>query len=154
MKLEKVTIEALKELVQHLDEHNIRYVIFGAMCPIILIDLKDETGRGYNARTTKDVDFLVEVDTWREYNELLESLQERGFERKNRNIEHRLYWKNQEMDLNDKIQFSERRYDTIIPIELPYESRGAYLLGNDLKQVPSSRNIEKFNDSFQHCHHF
>jgi len=97
MQLDPGITEALTGIVRFLERENIRYVVFGALCPMILIDAKDPGGRGFGARETKDVDMLVEVDDWNHYHRILDMLEENGFKRTG--TEHRLTWKGRQVDL-------------------------------------------------------
>jgi len=94
MTLEPELIPILQRLNEYFRSKAYRFILIGANVPLILIDLREADGRGYDIRPTRDVDFVVEVDDWRDYEVLRDELAEIGFQRREGHPEHRFFMNN------------------------------------------------------------
>ncbi len=77
MVIDPKTIEALRVLAQVLAEDGRDVVLIGALVPQILIDMRQ--GREFAGRTTRDVDTVVMVASWEDFNRMRSRLHEIGF---------------------------------------------------------------------------
>jgi len=91
MTLEPGLIRALQILSDYFKSRDYRFILIGANVPLILIDLKEENGRGFGIRPTRDVDVSVEVDSWEEYNKMKAELIDLGFIQKKDQPDHRFF---------------------------------------------------------------
>jgi predicted nucleotidyltransferase len=77
MQISKEAISGLRFILQICRENKQRIVLIGATVPQILIDLED--GRGGRSRLTRDIDAVIEVNGWSDYDGLKQKLIEAGF---------------------------------------------------------------------------
>jgi predicted nucleotidyltransferase len=77
MQITDEAISGLRLIQQICAKENRRFILVGATVPQILIDLAE--GREKGSRQTRDLDAVVEVDSWPDYNGLKNQLLESGF---------------------------------------------------------------------------
>jgi predicted nucleotidyltransferase len=80
MNLDRKKMDVLQELDEILGSMGVKYVLIGALIPEILIDMKEEDGKGYGIRTTNDIDITVKIRDWQEFHQLKERLIADGFQ--------------------------------------------------------------------------
>ncbi len=77
MQISKEAISGLRFILQICRESKRRIILIGATVPQILIDLAE--GRVGGSRLTRDIDAVIEVNGWSDYDELKHKLIETGF---------------------------------------------------------------------------
>ena len=90
MRLEKNLKKAILRISNFFDERDIPFVIVGALVSTVLIDMR----RGqpvYGSRVTRDVDCVIGISSWDEYQRIKEDMLENGFKEKKNSPEHRLF---------------------------------------------------------------
>ena len=90
MKLDKNLRKAVLRISDYFNERSIPFVIVGALVPTVLIDLRSGY-TAYGSRVTRDVDCVIEVDSWDEYQSVKAEMIENGFEERKGSPEHRLF---------------------------------------------------------------
>lgn len=133
MTLEPAARAALQSLVQVLGRD--RFVVIGALVPIVLIDLRYGATGG---RTTRDIDAVVRAESWDEFEAHKARLVEAGFRRGA--MPHRLHYGEAQLDL---IPFSQ----ALAPagrLEWPGEDRAMSTLG--LEEAFACARVEPIDD--------
>jgi predicted nucleotidyltransferase len=73
--MEPKAVEALRILARVFSQEGRRFVLIGATVPQIIFDSPEGSG----SRETKDIDAVVAVNTWDDFNRLRERLEQEGF---------------------------------------------------------------------------
>lgn len=90
MGIEITLKKAILKISNFFNGRNIPFVIVGALVPTVLIDMR----RGqpaYGSRVTRDVDCVIAISSWDEYQNIKEDMVEDGFHVKKGSPEHRLF---------------------------------------------------------------
>lgn len=77
MAIDPKAVPALKILAQIFAEENRAFVLIGATVPQIVIDIRE--GDKFGARTTRDVDAVVEAADWKDFEAIRQRLFKAGF---------------------------------------------------------------------------
>lgn len=77
MAIDPKAVPALKILAQIFAEENRTFVLIGATVPQIIVDIRQ--GGEFSARTTRDVDVVVEVADWEDFEAMRQRLFKVGF---------------------------------------------------------------------------
>lgn len=90
MKLEKDLEDAILKVCHFFEERDITFVIVGALVPTVLIDMRTDSP-GYGSRITRDVDYVIRMSNWKEYQRLKGDMLRNDFTQKKNAPEHRLF---------------------------------------------------------------
>lgn len=85
-------VAILHKMDSFLKKLGIPYAIVGARALIFLIELKEKRGKAFGARPTKDIDFVVSINNWKQYENMKSDLAELGFVQKSQEPEHRFFF--------------------------------------------------------------
>jgi predicted nucleotidyltransferase len=77
MQISDELLSGLRLLQQICAQDNRNIILIGATVPHILIDL--EEGRTSGSRETRDVDTIIEINSWPDYDALKDKLIQAGF---------------------------------------------------------------------------
>ena len=99
MRIDAAFVEVIERLDSFFRENHIRFILFGAVVPMLLVESKDEDGIGFGIRMTKDLDCVLRVDDWDEYGHIVKHLTENGFVPKPGEPPHRLFYRDFPVDL-------------------------------------------------------
>ena len=86
--MEPKAVEALRVLSRVLSQEGRRFVLIGATVPQIILDFRDEFAPG--SRETKDIDAVIEINSWDEFTRLRGRLVRHGF--RSGRVPHELGW--------------------------------------------------------------
>jgi predicted nucleotidyltransferase len=99
MKVEGSLKGALVHLTDFFTRRDIPFAVIGALAPVLMIDFQRKYPGSYGSRITKDVDILVQINGWKDYDALKLDLIKAGFCEKAGAPEHRLFYKDTFVDL-------------------------------------------------------
>lgn len=100
MKLEdKQVVAALRIIKEVLDAKGDEFVLIGGLVPSILINYGLSSIPNEGIRETKDIDTVLFVQSWEDYEQTKRLLVTKGFREVPREPEHRLFYGNVEVDL-------------------------------------------------------
>jgi predicted nucleotidyltransferase len=99
MRLEEDLKKVILKLSSFFQERDIHFVVVGALVPAVLIDFKQGNTVRYGSRTTRDVDCVILIKSWNEYNRIKQDMLEDGFEERGGTPEHRLFFRETPVDI-------------------------------------------------------
>ena len=111
MQLDRDLKNVLLKLAHFFQEKEIRFAVIGALVPAVLIDLCQGNTPPYGSRVTRDIDCTVQVKSWDEYDLMKKAMLSDGFEEREGEPEHRLFFKNTPVDIlpfSDKLLEKEK----------------------------------------------
>jgi len=85
-------VAILRKMDLFLQKLGIPYAIVGARALVLLIELREKRGKGFGARPTQDIDFVVSIDNWKQYENMKSELAKLGFFQKSQEPEHRFFF--------------------------------------------------------------
>ncbi|UCE18589.1 MAG: hypothetical protein JSV84_17340 [Gemmatimonadota bacterium] len=74
-------------------------LLIGALVPAICIDLNSSYSASLGTRETKDADFVLRVKNWNDFERIKEVFAKHGFEKREHEVEQRLFFGNAVIDL-------------------------------------------------------
>lgn len=90
-------VDGLKQLISYCDGLGVKIALVGALAPAVLISGPIKGVMSLGSRETRDVDSVVGLQSWDEWNTFIEGLTKLGFERSAE--EHRLHYGQAQFDL-------------------------------------------------------